>query len=125
MGSTLMAAAPQLHLLPPRSRELANLIGIPALLELSRWRGGTTIYVPSKKRLRRSHPIVGAIGWEAALSLADEEGRRVEVPMLKQGASSIRHARIRAYRATHSLSETARHFGITDRWVRHLMTIPE
>lgn len=92
-----------------------------ALLELAKWRGGITIYVPSKDRLRDSHPIAKVIGIDAAQALADEEGRRLEVPIMNQGATPILHAQIRAYRATHSESQTARHFRVTDRWVRYLM----
>lgn len=113
---------PQLNMLPPRSRELAKRIGLAELLELSAWRGGITIYVPSKERLGRNHAIAKAIGYEAAQALADDRGRRVEVPIINQGASTLLHANIRAYRRTHSESETARKFRVTARWVRHLMT---
>lgn len=115
----------QLRLLPPRTRLLARRIGLPALTKLSRWRGGVTIYVPSKERLRRGHPIVKCIGWDAAQALADEEGRRLEVPFCNQAVNAALHAEIRAHRRIYSERDTALRFKISDRWVRYLMSKAE
>lgn len=104
--------------LPPRTRELARLIGLGPLRDLCRWKGGVTIYIPSRERLRRSHPLARRLGWEAAWALAEDEGRRLEVPIMDQGATPVLHRAIREYRRTHSEAETARHFRITVRWVR-------
>lgn len=110
-----------IRLLPPRPRALARRIGLAALLELARWRGGITVYVPGRERLQPSHPIAQVIGYEAAYKLAEEEGRRIDVPMMGQAYIALLHRQIREYRGTHSESETAIHFGVTDRHVRRLM----
>ncbi|MCQ9378821.1 Mor transcription activator family protein [Methyloversatilis sp. XJ19-49] len=51
-------------------REIADVIGLPACLELvSRW-GGRDLYVPES--IGREHPIAFAIGFEAAQKLSAE-----------------------------------------------------
>lgn len=114
-----------LRLLPPRTRLLARRIGLPALMKLSRWRGGVSIYVPAQSNLHRHHDIARCIGWDAAQKLADKEGRRLEVPMCNQAITAELHAKIREYRRGHSERDTALHFEITDRWVRYLMSKAE
>lgn len=110
----------ELKLLPPRTRELAKRIGLPALRKLSRKWGGVSIYVPSKTKLRRGHPLARLIGWEAAEALADEEGRRIDIPFANQAMNAVLHAQVREYRRTHSVRETALHFRISERWVWQL-----
>lgn len=112
----------QLRLLPYKTRQLANTIGLAALRTLSDWRGGVTIYIPSRKNLHRGHELVSVIGWEAAQALATEEGRKLEVPRANQAMTAALQAEIRAYRATHSEAETALRFRVGARWVRRLMS---
>lgn len=119
------SADPELRMLPHRTRELAVRIGVPALRKLCQKFGGITLYVPARERLHSDHAIARCIGIEKALALADEDGRRLEIPMLDQGASPLLHAQIREYRQTHSERETALHFKVTARWVRYLVAKPE
>ncbi len=50
--------------------EIADVIGLPACLELVRRWGGRDLYVPAV--IDRMHPIAFAIGFEAAQKLAAE-----------------------------------------------------
>lgn len=120
-----MSESDELSLLPPRTRLLARQIGLPALKKLSKRWGGVRIYVPSRDRLDRSHELVKCIGMEAANELAEEEGKRLDVPMCNQAVNAELYRQIREYRQTHSERETALHFKVSDRWVRYLMATAE
>ncbi len=55
-------------------REFAALIGAEATRRLVEAFGGTRLYIPMACRLRPSHKLVLAVGWEAALALCREYG---------------------------------------------------
>lgn len=74
-------------------REIADVIGLPACLELvSRW-GGRDLYVP--EHIDRMHPIAFAIGYEAAQKLAAEYPRcTLSLPIERNATIDLRNALI-------------------------------
>ncbi|WP_430434790.1 Mor transcription activator family protein [Methyloversatilis sp.] len=74
-------------------REIADVIGLPACLELvSRW-GGRDLYVP--EHIDRMHPIAFAIGLEAAQKLAAEYPRcTLSLPIERNATIDLRNALI-------------------------------
>lgn len=57
-----------------RQREFAALIGAEATRRLVAAFGGTRLYIPMASRLRPSHKLVAAVGWDAAERLCREYG---------------------------------------------------
>lgn len=74
-------------------KEIADVIGLPACLDLvSRW-GGRDLYVP--ERIDRMHPIAFAIGLEAAQKLAAEYPRcTLSLPIERNATIDLRNALI-------------------------------
>jgi Mor family transcriptional regulator len=74
-------------------KEIAEVIGLPACLELvSRW-GGRDLYVP--EHIDRQHPIAFAIGLEAAQKLAAEYPRcTLSLPIERNATIDLRNALI-------------------------------
>lgn len=90
--------------------ELVQLIGEPALIRLAEAFGGTRLYVPST--MPADHPIVAAIGTEAAAVLAERMAPDVIMVPL------AREPRARQYRAIGwSNSKIARALGMTEKGV--------
>lgn len=91
-------------------QELLKLIGEPALIRLAEAFGGTRLYVPSS--MPADHPIVAAIGTEAASVLAERMAPDVIMVPL------AREPRARQYRAIGwSNSQIARALGMTEKGV--------
>lgn len=108
--------------LPGTALELAELIGLPALLRLvERW-GGLALYIP--ERVRPEHPLADCIGLDAARLLADVYGREeLSVPACRR---AVRRARDRQLRALHHdrgwpAQRIAWHTGLTERQVWRIL----
>lgn len=103
---------PLLALLPPRLREIADVIGVPAVLALSDGWPGVRLFVPAE--VPPHHPIALKIGLEAAQKLAQLcAGETIPIPRNHR----ILRARLRAevvarYRADESASKLAREYGL-------------
>lgn len=108
--------------LPPKARDLAGKIGLSALLNLVNWRGACTIYVPTPEQLTPEHPLVLAIGMQAAMVLAREyNGGPLEVPRCDAGVRALLHEEICARReAGESESSVARDVSMWPRSVRRI-----
>jgi hypothetical protein len=108
-------------LLPPKIRELDELIGITAALQLVDHYGGTHVYVPAAPPA--DHPLVKLIGLEAAQLLA----RRwpSEYVKLPRCAALMRAERDERIRTRHAAGESgpalARAFRMTERNVWYIL----
>ena len=105
-----------LGLLPGALREIAELIGLPAALTLSRVYGG--LYVP--RRYDPEHPLVKLLGHQAAIRLIDNYGglEHFDVPMAASVTRELRNRAIRRDRARgDSCSTLARRYQMTERTI--------
>lgn len=109
------------ELLPESMADLVDIIGLPAVLKLMEAFGGTEFWVPEK--LHHHHPLVDAIGAEAAQTLCEYMAReRIKVP---RGAGITREVRNQAIRRERQdgakLAELALRYRITDRQVLNIL----
>ena len=107
-----------LALLPGALREIAELIGLPAALTLSRVYGGRRLYVP--RRYDPEHPLVKLLGHQAAIRLIDNYGglEHFDVPMAASLTRELRNRAIRRDRARgDSCSTLARRYQMTERTI--------
>lgn len=82
-----------LHLLPFHMRELAQVIGLPALLALVGEYGGTPLYVPSRKHEHLLH----LLGKPALSALqARYAGSTLEIALCERALRVLVHRNIRA-----------------------------
>lgn len=103
--------------LPPLLAEIRDLIGLPLTFAIvTRW-GGVRLYVP--QRMPDDHPIVEAIGREAAEKLAGTYGREfLPIPRAWRSFKAMRNRRIRAEKAGGaSASQLARRYHMTERMI--------
>jgi len=108
-----------LDMLPPRARELAELIGLPALITLVEARGGLPLHIP--KRVTDRHPIAQLIGIDNAESLANVYGGApIEIPRCETTLRALLHEEIRARRRIQTESQVAREFGMWGRSIRRI-----
>jgi len=67
------------ELLPASIADLTDVIGLPAVLDLMKAYGGTELWIPAK--LAHNHPLIDAIGPEAAQTLVEYAGtEKISVP---------------------------------------------
>ncbi|SMH62858.1 hypothetical protein [Azospirillum agricola] len=80
------------HILPGILREIAEIAGLQAAVDLCVAARGRRFYIPERNSLTKAHPLVRAVGWRAARLIAQAYGRET---------LSIPNARpvLRAYRA--------------------------
>lgn len=80
------------HILPGILREIAEIAGLQAAVDLCVAARGQRLYIPTRNSLTRAHPLVQAVGWRAARLIAQAYGHeRLLIP----NARPI----LRAYRA--------------------------
>lgn len=100
------------QLLPPRLREIADVIGVPAVLALSEGWPGVRLFIPNE--IPPHHPIALKIGLEAALKLSYLcAGNTIGIPRNHR----LLRARLRAevlarFHADESASKLAREYGL-------------
>lgn len=108
--------------LPATAAELAEVIGLAALTALVECRGGTVLHVPQPHYLRDDHPLVLALGWNAARTLADHYQReRIDVPRCVEAVRAARDAEI--HRLTEegwSARQLALRYGLTERAIKYI-----
>lgn len=102
--------------LPPSLAELVRLIGFTATLKLVERFGGGRLYVPLEGHLTEQHPIVRAIGKDAARKLSrDRKTEILEIPRAVAYMRVVRDAMMREQYQTQSASALAREHGMTRR----------
>lgn len=99
-------------LLPPRLREIAQVIGVPAVMALSEGWPGVRLFIPNE--VPPHHPIALKIGLEAALKLSRMcAGETIPIPrnhrLLR---AAVRAAVLARFRAGESAAKLAREFGL-------------
>ncbi|QCN98899.1 hypothetical protein D3093_26800 (plasmid) [Azospirillum argentinense] len=62
------------HILPGILREIAEIAGFQAAVDLCVAARGRRFYIPARSRLTKNHPLVLAVGWRAARLIADAYG---------------------------------------------------
>jgi len=107
-------------MLPHSLQEIAEIIGNGLAVRLSADFGGTEIYIP--KKAEADHPLVQAIGHDAAGKLAAwAGGSRLEIPRAVGFHGGRRQAQIKAdVEAGLSKKQAARKHLVTTRWVRKI-----
>jgi len=109
------------HCLCGTLAELVDLVGVTATLAVvQRW-GGIRLYVPSSPP--SGHPLVETIGQEAADEIATAfPGERLEVPRASALVRELRDREIRAAYPDVSQAQLARHYGLTQRQIRTILS---
>ncbi len=104
--------------LPASLAEMAEIIGLEAVITLVELRGGITLCVPV--RAREDHWLVPHIGFDALQRLVDHYGgEEIEIPRCAAAVRAEMDAEILAkWRAGTSQSALARMYHITERAVR-------
>jgi hypothetical protein len=108
--------------LPESLRDLAELIGIEAVVALCSTFGGTGLHVPAKPA--RAGALTRALGLLPATLLCRRHGgEKLYVPMLDRALRRYRHRAIReAYDLGDiSVKQLARRFGLSDRQVNSIL----
>lgn len=109
--------------LPGLLGEVAQVAGVRAALALASERGGTRAYIPSVATLHPGHWLAQAVGFEAAVRIAERWGSEtVAVPLgPSSGSRASQWRKIRlGLQSGHSLAAIARAAGVTERTVlRH------
>lgn len=105
--------------------EIAEVAGLHAtLVVVERW-GGIRLYVPEPDKLRETHPLVEAVGRDAAEAIAQRfQGEEILVPCTPRPVRAARDRRIRAEHdpdAGVSASVLARRWGLSLRMVRYIL----
>lgn len=105
--------------------EIAEVAGLQAALAVvERW-GGIRLYVPEPDKLRDTHPMVEAVGADAAQAIA-QRFQREEI-LVPRTPTLVRAARDRRIRAEHdpdagvSASVLAQRWGLSLRMVRYIL----
>lgn len=117
-----------LDTLPPLARQLVDLIGERNTFALvHRW-GGVKLYVPTAAMVmdaeRGPHPIVAAIGLDAALKLASVYAQDVlSVPLCRDALRARRNASwVQRFYAGESPRDIALSEGVTQRRVEQVLS---
>lgn len=113
--------------LPPRARELVDVIGLAATLALiERW-GGTRVYIPAK--ITDGHPLARHLGRRAATALARHmAGESPEIPRAAQAVRAALYRQIyREYTCPapaqrKTAAQLAREHGCTERWIYEIVS---
>lgn len=107
--------------MPPSARDLVNVLGFAATMDLLNRFGGKRIFIPN--RLTDDAKIVGQIGREAAEKLVERmPGTRMEPPMLTSIERLLRDNAIRAdFDSGMDIPELVDRYRITQRHIRRLL----
>lgn len=108
--------------LGPGMRALEALVGRAGALALIHVWGGGRVYVPLPGNLHDDHPLVAALGWGLARTLAERYGGGVlEVPRGAVYTRWLRDRELRArLRAGEALEALAAEYGLCERQLRNI-----
>lgn len=107
-------------LLPGILQEIAELIGMAAMLKLVAKYGGVRLYVP--KTIATGHDLVELIGRQAAETLADHfGGEMLEIPKALLANVALRNVEIKQEYKYLSQRQLALKYNLTERQVRNIV----
>lgn len=110
-----------ISLLPSVLREMSELIGLPATMQIVRQYGGVRLYVP--KEIPADHPLMKLIGICNAITLADAYGgETLEIGRAEAAVREIRDTEIRQQWPALSQRQLALKYGLTERQVRNIVS---
>lgn len=115
--NTAAISAYEQHL-PQSLRPVVTLIGLPATIKLvERYGGINQQYIP--ERMKRTHPIALAIGFEAAAVLSEHYGRDyLGVPRCLEALIAIRNMAICERHANgEQPRDLALEYQLSERWI--------
>jgi hypothetical protein len=112
-------------LLPGILREIAELIGLPATLNLVKHYGGVRLYVP--RSMPDDHVLVSIVGHAEALKLAESFGGlpHFDIPKAQAVSIALRNSKIREEYPASSHRKLALKYGLTERQVRKILVIEQ
>lgn len=107
--------------LPNSVRDLVDVVGLKAALEIVEVRGGARLYVP--KRPHRAHWLSGVIGWDKLRDLsAIYGGEEIEVPTCAERKRKLFEREIATAAGTGvSVAELARRYRYSESGIRKLL----
>jgi hypothetical protein len=122
---TIMTPLLNITDLPPLFRELIDLIGEPAALQLVSSRPGLRVYIPHTEWLRRQPDnwLTALLGAEAAQTLSKRYAHTwLKLPKLDSIQRESRHQEIvRCYHQGESPAQLAIRFGYTERHIERIL----
>lgn len=99
---------------------LAQVIGLPAAVNLTSSYGGGRLRVP--KAVRKTHPLCVAVGVAAARKLCDEfAGEELDIPSERCGLLASRNAQICALYPGKGVKALGRQFRLAPRTIRKIL----
>lgn len=108
--------------LPASLREMVDVIGLQATLQLVEHKGGIRLYVPFE--MKPEHWLARLLGFETAAKLAKYYGGQdpFDIPRALGAVIAARHRLIRdKYAKGKTQAELAREFNLTERRVRDIV----
>lgn len=99
-------------------RKLVRVAGFDAALKLVERFGGIRVFIPAEEHLHAEHPIVQAVGIEAAKKLSRDRDLAKDAHDVPRAAAHMRRVRDLLMREEYrdkSASQLARGFGMTRR----------
>ena len=114
----------ELDHLSPRLRELADLIGLKATMQLVHAFGGRRLYVPIKPL--PEHHLAQLIGLDALTRLSRVFGTedRILIPRADNALRQARNRRIRAQYGPKSIRQLAHEYQLTERQIYEIVADP-
>jgi hypothetical protein len=106
-------------LLPQSLQEIAEVIGLMAVLKLVDRYGGRRLRMP--RRLVPGHPLIEVVGQRAAAALVQTYAlERIYVPNAARAAVAARNHEIRRRRTTETVDTLAEEFGLHRRRIQQI-----
>lgn len=108
-------------LLPQSLQEMAEVIGLMAVLKLVDRYGGRRICIP--RRLDPGHPLIEVLGQRPAAALVQTYAlERIYVPSATRAIIASRDKEIRRRKGQQSVPSLAEEFGLTDRQIWSILS---
>lgn len=99
--------------------DLVQLVGVEAVQTLLTTCGGMSVYIPTPERMPDSHWLVMAVGFEAAMLIADRyAGDRLSLPLVKGNRARVWSSLHRGIQQGLSVPELVRRTGLHERTIR-------
>lgn len=113
-----------INILPGVLREMTELIGLPATMQIVQRHGGTRLWVPALiETLAPDHKLVKLVGMAAARTLSEQYGgETLEIPKAERALRAIRDKAIREQWPAKSQSQLATEYNLTERQVRTILS---
>jgi Mor transcription activator family len=113
-----------INILPGVLREMVDLIGLPATMQIVQRHGGTRLWVPALiETLAPDHKLVKLVGMTSARTLSEQYGgETLEIPKAERALRAIRDKAIREQWPHKSQSQLAIEYNLTERQVRTILS---